>query len=145
MGRTATGVKGVSLESGHRVVGMDVIPSDDAFVLSISENGYGKLTPITEYRLVNRGAKGVKTINITEKNGNLILVRTVMKEENDLMIVTNKGMVIRLPISQISVMSRATQGVRLIHLKDDQQVVSATIVPKEDEAVDLEQLDETLE
>lgn len=145
MGRTATGVKGVTLEEGHTVVGMDVIPNDDAYVLSISEKGYGKLTPITEYRLVNRGAKGVKTINITDRNGRLILVRTVLKEENDLMIVTNKGMVIRLPIAQISVMSRSTQGVRLINLKDDQQVVSATIVPKEDDEEGMEQLDETLE
>lgn len=145
MGRTATGVKGVTLEANQEVVGMDVIPNDEAYVLSISEFGYGKLTPIHEYRLVKRGGKGVRTINITDRNGPLVLVRTVMKEENDLMIVTDRGMVIRLPISQISIMSRSTQGVRLINLKDDQSVVSATIVPKEEFEDELEQAEETLE
>ena len=146
MGRNATGVKGVTLDPNEKVVGMDVIPDENAYVLSISEYGYGKLTPVSEYRLVKRGGKGVKTLHVTEKNGPLVLVRTVMKEENDLMIVTNKGMVIRLPISQISILGRSAQGVRLIHLKEDQTVVSATIVPKEScEENGLESLDETLE
>lgn len=146
MGRNATGVKGVTLDLNEKVVGMDVIPDENAYVLSISEYGYGKLTPVSEYRLVKRGGKGVKTLHVTEKNGPLVLVRTVMKEENDLMIVTNKGMVIRLPISQISILGRSAQGVRLIHLKEDQTVVSATIVPKEScEENGLESLDETLE
>ena len=131
MGRTAAGVKGINLEANECVVGMDVIHNEEAFVLSISEYGYGKLTSINDYRLVNRGAKGVKTINITERNGKLVALRAVLRDEHDLMIVTNKGMIIRLPISQISITGRSTQGVRLIHLKDDQVVVNATIVPNE--------------
>ncbi|QVK17898.1 DNA gyrase subunit A [Mycoplasmatota bacterium] len=136
MGRTAAGVKGISLEDDEQVVGMDVVENEEAHVLSISEYGYGKLTPINEYRLTNRGGKGVKTINITDKNGKLVSVRTVMRENQDLLIVTNKGMIIRLPISQISITGRATLGVRLINLKDDQLVASAVIVPTDNEEDD---------
>lgn len=132
MGRTATGVKGINLEDGEVVVGTDVLESDEEHVLSISELGYGKLTPISDYRLVNRGGKGVKTINITEKNGKLVSVRAVHRKNQDLLLVTNKGMIIRLPISQISVTGRATLGVKLINLKDDQLVASAAIVPSEE-------------
>lgn len=145
MGRTATGVKGVTLEKGESVVGMDAITDENTFVLSISELGYGKLTPIADYRMVNRGGKGVKTINITSKNGSLVSVRAVNADEDDLMIVTNKGMVIRIPIKQISVTSRATLGVRLISVKDDQMVVSATIVPTEEVEDSEEDIVETLD
>jgi len=133
MGRTATGVKGINLEENETVVGMDVVESQEEHVLSISEYGYGKLTSISDYRLTNRGGKGVKTINITTKNGKLVSVRAVMREDQDLLIVTNKGMIIRLPISQISITGRATLGVRLINLKDDQLVASAAIVPSDNE------------
>ncbi|WP_040462033.1 DNA gyrase subunit A [Haloplasma contractile] len=133
MGRTATGVRGINLDKDECAVGMDTIQDDDQLVLSISEYGYGKLTPISEYRLSHRGGKGVKTINITDKNGKLVTVRAVTPGEHDLMIVTNKGMVIRTPIEQISITGRATLGVRLINLKDDQFVASAAIIPSEDE------------
>lgn len=131
MGRTATGVKGISLVKNETVVGMDVVENENEHVLSISEFGYGKLTSISEYRLTNRGGKGVKTINITEKNGKLVSVRAVERDVQDLFIVTNKGMIIRLPISQISITGRATLGVRLINLKDDQLVANAAIVPSD--------------
>ena len=131
MGRTATGVKGISLDQNETVVGMDIIENQHEHVLSISELGYGKLTPISEYRLTNRGGKGVKTINITEKNGKLVSVRAVMRENLDLFIVTTKGMIIRLPITQISITGRSTLGVKLINLKDDQLVASVAIVPSE--------------
>lgn len=133
MGRTATGVKGISLDNKETVVGMDVIENEDEYVLSVSELGYGKLTPVSEYRLTNRGGKGVKTINITEKNGKLVAVRSVLRQDNDLLIITTKGMIIRLPISQISIIGRATLGVKLINLKDDQLVSSVAIVPSDND------------
>lgn len=129
MGRTATGVIGINLDENESVVGMDVVESEEQLILSVSEFGYGKLTPVNYYRLTNRGGKGVKTINITEKNGRLVSVRTVPLEESDLLVVTNKGMIIRMPISQISITGRATLGVKLINLKDDQLVASVAIVP----------------
>lgn len=129
MGRTATGVIGINLDENESVVGMDVVESEEQLILSVSEFGYGKLTPVNHYRLTNRGGKGVKTINITEKNGRLVSVRTVPLEESDLLVVTNKGMIIRMPISQISITGRATLGVKLINLKDDQLVASVAIVP----------------
>lgn len=138
MGRTATGVKGINLDENEFAVGMDIIHNPEDHILSISELGYGKLTPINDYRLVNRGAKGVKTINITDKNGKLVSVRAVNREEQDLMIVTNKGMIIRTNINKISITGRATLGVRLIHLKEDQFVASATIVPKDNNSEESE-------
>ncbi len=138
MGRTAMGVKGINLEASETAVGMDVVETEEEYVLSISENGYGKLTSINEYRLTNRGGKGVKTLNVTNKNGKLISVRTVIRGDQDLIIVTNKGMVIRLPISQISITGRATLGVKLINLKGEQTVASAAIVPSgQDEEEDI--------
>lgn len=144
MGRTATGVKGISLEDGEEAIGMDVVSGDENYILSVSENGYGKLTKVSEYRLVNRGAKGVLTLNITEKNGKLVGLGVVhnIDEACDLMVVTNKGMIIRTPLSQISVTGRVTQGVRIINLKDNQIVVNGTIVPKENDSdeIDIEKL-----
>lgn len=131
MGRTATGVKGINISDNETVVGMDVIDKDKDYVLSVSELGYGKLTPISDYRLTSRGGKGVKTINITEKNGKLVSLRAVKKESQDVLIVTTKGMIIRLPISQISITGRATLGVKLINLKEDQLVASVAIIPSE--------------
>ncbi len=140
MGRTATGVKGISLDNDETVVGMDVVESEDQHVLSVSEYGYGKLTSISEYRLTSRGGKGVKTINITEKNGRLVSVRAVLKENQDLLVVTNKGMIIRLPISQISITGRATLGVKLINLKDDQLVASVAIIPSDNDNSDIDEM-----
>ena len=137
MGRSAAGVRGINLGDGH-LVGMEIaIPNID--VLVVTEKGYGKKTPIDEYRITNRGGKGVKTLNITEKNGNLVSLKTVT-DVNDLMIITNIGIVIRLSIEKISSMSRVTQGVKLINLKNEQFVSSTAIINKsEEEFKDLEE------
>ena len=130
MGRSASGVRGINLDGGF-LVGMEVVKPDED-VLVISEYGYGKKTPIEEYRITNRGGKGVKTINITEKNGSIVSFKTVT-DDKDLIIITDTGMIIRLAVDKISRMSRVTQGVRLINLKDDTKVSGTAIVDKDDE------------
>ena len=128
MGRGASGVRGISLD-GSILVGME-IASSDALVLVVTENGYGKKTPIDEYRITNRGGKGVKTLNITEKNGIITSFKTVTNDK-DLIIITNEGIIIRLAVDKISEMSRVTQGVRLINLREGQKVSSISIVDSE--------------
>lgn len=136
MGRSASGVKGIDLDNGN-LVGMEVVENDqDVFV--ITKNGYGKKTPIDEYRITNRGGKGVKTLNITEKNGDIVSFKTVTCEDKDLMIVTNEGVVIRIGVNQISTMSRVTQGVRLINLRDGQFVSTVAIVDKSSSVEDMD-------
>ena len=130
MGRTASGVRGIDLDDAYCIDANVADPGKE--VLVVTENGYGKRTTVDEYRTTHRGSKGVKTLNSTEKTGNIVAFKVVNNEE-DLMIITNSGMVIRIPISQISVMSRVTQGVRLINLKDEQKVTSVFNIPKEDE------------
>jgi len=130
MGRSASGVRGINLD-GNVLVGMEVVHAGED-VLVVTEKGYGKKTPIEEYRMTNRGGKGVKTLNITEKNGVIVSFKTV-DNEKDLMIITNEGIIIRLDVSQISTMSRATQGVRLIHLRDNQTVSSIAVIDKEND------------
>ena len=120
MGRSASGVKGIDIPDEEHCVSAEIINEDDE-ILIITENGYGKRTNISEYRLTHRGSKGVKALNVTEKNGHLISLNKV-KDESDLMIITNSGIVIKIPIEQVSKMSRVTQGVRLINLKDNQKV-----------------------
>lgn len=127
LGRNAAGVRGINLDDSY-LVGME-IANPDQEVLVISEKGYGKKTPVDEYRITNRGGKGVKTINITDKNGNLVAFRTVGINE-DVMIMTNVGTIIRLDVDKISTMGRVTQGVRLINLKDNQVVSSVAIIEK---------------
>ena len=130
MGRGTSGVKGMDLENA-KVVGAEIIHSDEE-VLIVTENGYGKKTNIGEYRLTHRGSKGVKALNLTEKNGNMVSLKRVESiENNDLMIVTDNGVIMRMPLTQISTLKRATQGVRLIHLKDNQKVATVAIVEKE--------------
>lgn len=129
MGRSAAGVRGINLDGGY-LVGMEIVkPNED--VLVISENGYGKKTPIEDYRITNRGGKGVKTISITNKNGSIVSFKTVT-DDKDLIIITNTGMIIRLAVDKISRMSRVTQGVKLINLKDDTKVSSTAIVDREE-------------
>ena len=128
MGRTATGVRGINLDGGI-LVGMEIAQPDE-FVLVITEKGYGKKTPISEYRITNRGGKGVKSVNITEKNGSIVSFKTV-DDNKDLMIITDSGVIIRLAVDKISTMSRVTQGVRLINLKEESIVSSTAIVEKE--------------
>lgn len=130
MGRSAAGVKGIDLEDS-RVIGAEVIKTGQQ-ILIVTENGYGKKSDIEEYRLTHRGSKGVKALNITEKNGMMVALNCVNPEENyDLMIITDSGIIIKLPLEQVSTLKRATQGVRLINLKDDQKVSTVAIVEKE--------------
>lgn len=133
MGRTATGVRGISLAGpDDEVVGMISVDSPDVSVLVVSEKGYGKRTDIEDYRVTNRGGKGVKTINITEKTGQLVAIKDVT-DNDDLMIINRSGIVIRIAVSELRVMGRATQGVRLINLKDDDEIASVTKVEHEEE------------
>ncbi len=133
LGRTAAGVKGISLREGDTVVGLDVADSEsEDEVLVVTENGYGKRTPVSEYRLSNRGGKGIKTATITERNGNIVCITTVTGEE-DLMVVTNAGVIIRLDVHDISQNGRAAQGVRLMKLGDGQFVSTVAKVNEEDD------------
>ena len=128
MGRGATGVRGINLDDGI-LVGMEVANSD-IDVLVVTEKGYGKKTPISEYRVTNRGGKGVKTLSVTDKNGTITSLKAVDKDK-DLIIITNEGIIIRLSINSISTMSRVTQGVKLINLRDGQKVSSISVVDSE--------------
>lgn len=124
IGRTASGVRGITLQDENdSVIGMITVENQSEDVLVVSEKGYGKRSSIDDYRITNRGGKGVKTISITEKTGNLIAIKSVA-DNNDLMIITTNGITIRLPISEIRVMGRATQGVRLINLRGDNAIAS---------------------
>ncbi len=131
MGRTATGVRGMELEETEEIVGMTYVESDDEEILVVTEKGYGKRSLADEYRLQIRGGKGVKALNVTEKNGALRALRRVTPEE-DVIIVTDRGMVIRTHIAQIAQTRRATQGVRIMSLKDEQAVVTLAVVPHEE-------------
>ncbi len=131
MGRSASGVKGIELEDSM-VIGAEVIKSGQ-LILIVTENGYGKKSEIDEYRLTHRGSKGVKALNITDKNGMMVALKCVNPEEScDLMIITDSGIIIKLPLEQVSTLKRATQGVRLINLKGDQKVSTVAIVEKEE-------------
>ena len=134
IGRTGTGVRGISIEDDDEVVGMICANTDSEFIernqiLVVSENGYGKRSPIDDYRVTNRGAKGVKTINITEKTGELSSIKLV-NDDNDLMIINKSGITIRLAVSDIRVAGRATQGVRLINLRENDSIAAVCVVEK---------------
>ncbi|MGG2063252.1 DNA gyrase subunit A [Bacillus sp. S14(2024)] len=131
MGRNAAGVKAITLGEEDQVVGMEIV-EENMDVLIVTKNGYGKRTPVEEYRLQSRGGKGLKTCNITDKNGKLIALKSVHGEE-DIMLITAAGVLIRMPVDQISQMGRNTQGVRLIRLEDDQEVATVAKAQKEDE------------
>ena len=133
MGRSAAGVKGINLGDGT-LVDMD-ISNKSNYVLVVTENGYGKKTIIDEYRITNRGGKGVKTLNVTDKNG-MITAFKVVDDTKDIIIITDEGIIIRLAVDTISEMSRVTQGVKLINLKENQKVSSISIVDKEEENID---------
>ncbi|MEM6767553.1 MAG: DNA gyrase subunit A [Bacteroidota bacterium] len=134
MGRTASGVRGITLSNKEdEVVGMVIVPSDDRKLLVVSEQGYGKKTPISEYRVTGRGGKGVKTLNTSDKVGNLIAVKQIESEEEDLMIITRNGIAIRLDVRDISQLGRNTQGVKLIRLKNGDSIASVAKVAEKDE------------
>jgi len=146
MGRTATGVKGISLDESDEVVGMEVL-EESADILVVTKNGFGKRTPATEYRRQGRGGKGIKTCNITDKNGDLVTMKVVQGEE-DLMVITTGGVIIRIPVGGISITGRNTQGVKLISLNKDvnESVSTVAQVDKEEEKIeDLEENDLELE
>lgn len=131
MGRSASGVKGIELEDS-KVIGAEVIKPNQ-LILIVTEKGYGKKSEIEEYRLTHRGSKGVKALNITDKNGMMVALKCVNPgDECDLMIITDSGIIIKLPLEQVSTLKRATQGVRLINLKDDQKVSTVAVVEKEE-------------
>ena len=147
MGRTASGVRGIDL-GGAIVVGGEVITNNEQ-VLIVTEKGYGKKTPIDEYRLTHRGSKGVKALNVTEKNGMLVSLKAVTGDE-DLVIITDSGIIMRMSMDQISTLGRATQGVRLIKLKDDQKVATVSTIMKEEESEEnneesVEKVDDVIE
>lgn len=124
MGRMATGVRGVSLDSEtDKVIGMVCINREDANLLVVSENGYGKRSAVNEYRITKRGGKGIKTINVTEKTGKLVAIKQVA-DEDELMIINRSGITIRIKVEELRIMGRATQGVRLIKLNDDDSISS---------------------
>lgn len=141
MGRSATGVKGIQLSEGDAVIDMDIVNPDDS-VLIVTSKGYGKRTPTSEYRLQSRGGKGIKTLSVTDKKGHVVGLKVVNNEE-DLMIITGSGTIIRTSIAGISIMGRNTQGVRLINIRDDDEVSTVAKVDKGDES--LETMDEDSE
>ena len=137
MGRSSSGVKGIDLD-GAIVVGAEVVEPGH-MVLIVTENGYGKQTLIDEYRLTHRGSKGVKALNITEKNGTMVSLKTLMPNASlDLMIMTDNGIIIKLPLEQVSTLKRATQGVRLMNLKEGQKVTTVALVEKDVEEENFE-------
>ena len=142
MGRTASGVRGMNVD-GSQIIGMTTSKEGDK-ILIVTENGYGKMSSLSHYRLSNRGGKGVKTVNITDKNGQLVVVRAVNGEE-DLMIITSEGIIIRLPIEQVKYAGRATQGVRLIKVADGTFVSSVAVVEKESKDDETEEETEDVE
>ena len=138
MGRNTSGVKGIELDGAH-VIGCEIVEdASNEEILVITENGYGKKTQAEEYRLTHRGSKGVKALNVTEKNGNLVSMRSV-KGDDDLMIITDSGIMIRISLSQISTLKRATQGVRLINLKENQKVATVALVKREEESEEVQE------
>ena len=140
MGRTATGVRGVTLaHDKDEVIGMIAVDNADATILVVSEKGYGKRTDIEDYRVTNRGGKGVKTISITDKTGDLVAIKNVT-DADDLMIINKSGIVIRIAVAELRVMGRATQGVRLITLKGNDEIASVARIDHEDEEETEEQL-----
>ncbi len=138
MGRTASGVKGIDLDDSS-CIGAE-IASDDDVVMIVTKKGYGKQTNVCEYRQTNRGSKGVKALSITEKNGDIASFK-IAKPNSDIVIITDAGMVMRMPLEQISVLGRVTQGVRLINLKDDHTVATISLVEKEKEEANLENVE----
>ena len=137
MGRNASGVRGIRLANKKdEVIGMITVDDLNSNILVVSENGYGKQSSIEDYRITNRGGKGVKTISITEKTGNLVAIKNVT-DEDDLMIINKSGITIRLAVTDLRVMGRATQGVKLINIKNDDSIAAvAKVTHEEEEEID---------
>jgi len=132
MGRTASGVRGITLKDDtDEVIGMVTVNDMESEILVVAENGYGKRSSLDEYRITNRGGKGVKTLNITEKTGKLISINAVT-DADDLMIINKSGLTIRMAVEDLRVMGRATQGVKLINIKGNDSIAAVTKVMKDD-------------
>ena len=149
MGRNAAGVRGITLSGkGDEVIGMICVENGTFDILVVSENGYGKRSKLDDYRVTNRGGKGVKTINITSKTGQLIAIKNVTNND-DLMIINQSGLIIRLAVGAIRVMGRATQGVKLIDIREGDAIAAVTAIPvdvEEDvEEVEMEDTNELKE
>ncbi len=140
MGRNASGVRGISLGDKEDVIGMITVESDEDHVLVVSEKGYGKRSEVGDYRITNRGGKGVKTMSITDKTGGLIAIKNV-NDENDLMIINKSGVMIRMGVADLRVMGRATQGVRLINLKKNDEIAAVAKVEVEEDEEGLDGLE----
>ncbi len=133
MGRNASGVRGITTaDKNDEVIGMIAVNDQESNILVVSENGYGKRSSLEDYRITNRGGKGVKTINVTEKTGNLVAIKNVT-DEDDLMIINKSGITIRMAVADLRVMGRATQGVKLINIKDNDSIAAVAKVLHEDE------------
>lgn len=132
MGRTAAGVRGINLDEDDKAIGMVCVSREDTQLMVVSEKGFGKRSDIEEYRITSRGAKGVKTLNITDKVGNLVAIREVT-DEDDLMIITKNGIAIRIKVADLRVMGRNTQGVRLIRIYNNDEIASVTRIIREDD------------
>jgi len=136
MGRNASGVRGITLGGPNdEVIGMVSVNDASTDILVVSENGYGKRSSLDDYRITNRGGKGVKTISITDKTGDLVAIKNV-SDENDLMIINKSGIAIRMSVESLRVMGRATQGVKLINLKGDDQIAAVAKVMKEEDTIE---------
>jgi DNA gyrase subunit A len=149
LGRTASGVRGINIEEDDEVVGMITYDptAEDASahsILVVSENGYGKRSDFDEYRKTNRGGKGVKTLQITDKTGPLVAMKNVT-DENDLMIINRSGLTIRMAVSDIRVAGRATQGVRLINIKEGDSIAAISAVNKSEEDTPVQPVEGTVE
>ena len=132
MGRDSMGVKGIDLREGDFVIGMDIIESEtDQQVLTVSANGYGKRTSISDYRVIKRGGKGVISIKANKRNGRVVAIR-IVNEPDEVMIMTAQGVMIRLPVKGISLIGRNTQGVRVINLGKEDRVVDIACVASEE-------------
>ena len=143
IGRSGAGVRGMLLNDDEKIIGASAVDSDETQILAVTSHGYGKRSFASEYRLQQRGGSGVKTVNVTEKNGNLVMLATVT-DDNDLIITTNKGTVIRMHASDISISGRNTQGVILVKIRDNEYIANIAVVDKEDDAVE-ENTDATTE
>ena len=136
MGRNASGVRGIKLANENdEVIGMVSVNNFDDEILVVSENGYGKRSNIDDYRITNRGGKGVKTISITEKTGGLVAIKNV-SDSDDLMIINKSGIAIRMSVDDLRTMGRATQGVKLINLKDTDSIAAVAKVMKDEDNLD---------
>lgn len=144
IGRTAGGVRGITLAKNDEVIGMITVENESEDILVVSENGYGKRSSIQDYRIIKRGGKGVKTMNITEKTGNMIALKGVT-DTDDIMIITRKGLTIRLSVAKMRVLGRATQGVRLINLKKDDQIAAIAYAAQSDDDTDSDTIEEEID